>query len=143
MTSSTPEISEAVHRAVGDYQAIPIANPDFGERVDVWHRFADEHPSIQNLDAVELAAMSEGASRRDIFDAGRNAVKTAYRASLRSHAFQPVKLNDVFVAIGPYLDHASLTYSRLEDRAVAEFSKEFDELLGGDAPADGGRALPL
>ncbi len=129
MTGSTADVSPVIRRAIGGYQAIEIDNPVLQERVDVWQRFAADHPSFQNLNFEELAVMSEGASRRDIFNVGRAAVKTAYRESLRNHAFRNVKMNDVLVALGSYIDHSSLIYHRLEDRAVNEFLSEIDTLL--------------
>ena len=132
MTGTSPEIASVVKHSVGAYQPIEIADPTYYERVSVWRKFAEDHPSFQNLNFNELAAMSEGANRRDIFDAGRVAVKTAYRASLRDHTFHNVTVSDVLVALGSFLDHGSQIYSRVEDQAVNEFSREIDGLLSDD-----------
>lgn len=129
MTGTSPELSATLRRSVGAYQAIEISDPTYYERVDVWRKFAQDHPSFQGLNFNELAAMSEGADRRDIFDAGRVAVKTAYRASLKDHAIHNVTTGDVLVAMGSFLDHDSPTYGHVVDQAVSEFSHELDGLL--------------
>lgn len=127
-TAKRPDcLKDALLSLIGPVQEIAVELPTECERREVWTRFAVDHPSFVEFDFDDLSRLSEGVSRRDLVVAGRAAVESAYRASLRSGVHQKVFRSDVLAELAPFVQHDGPAYQRLEDAAVEQMRKELED----------------
>jgi hypothetical protein len=113
---------------LGPIQWIEINSPNRSERREVLAWFAEDHPSFAHLDYDKLADLSDGVSRFDLVNAGRESVEEAYRETLRSNRQSVVSMSDMLVQFSSLIDHGSEQYQRIEDAAANQFTDFLDNL---------------
>jgi hypothetical protein len=118
---------DSIMEIVGPMQRISVDNPDSDERRAVWERIKLEHASMQGISTEALVEYSTDLPRATLFGVTQQAVDEAYRASLGTGQYKPMRLSDILTALTIGLDFESEAYRRLEDAAAIEFLHELDE----------------
>ena len=132
--SSTSEIDPFFCELLMPLTTIDIDYPTDAERAAIWKDIVHEHPSLRGIDRKALVKYSRCMPRFDIYSAVRDAIDEAYRASLASRRYTPVRANILFDKLASYQPIDSEEYAALEDAVVEDFRLELeniDDLLRG------------
>ncbi|MDR2957505.1 MAG: hypothetical protein LBU61_04905, partial [Coriobacteriales bacterium] len=119
--------SEYLTGIVGQMREIQIENPIADERKAIWERLQHDHTSMQGLDISRLVELSDGVPRTMLFGVAHHSLDEAYRASLSSGQYRPVRLADILTNLSGSIEQSSESYQQLEDAAVAEFLRDLEE----------------
>lgn len=113
---------------------IDIDLPTPEERVQIWDRIAEDHPSIRGINRADLVRLSSNMPRADIYSAAREAIEDAYKAGLMQRRYQPVTRDNLFDKLAAYQPLDSSEYEELENEVIRDFKRDLshiDDILKG------------
>lgn len=105
-----------------------IGYPTDQERMEIWAEIARNHPSMRQINRVNLMRYSEGLPRYDIYIAAREAIEDAYKQGLVRRGYVPVSPHNIFEKLAACQPVDSDQYRALEDEVIRSFQDELDEL---------------
>lgn len=134
--TTTGEVEPFFYELLEPMTIIDLAFPTESEREAIWGQIMQEHPSMRELNKQELARLSGGLSRYDIYMAAREAIEEAYKVGLMQRMFVPVSTQNIYDKIAACHMVDSQEYKQLEEEIVREFRDDLDNLddLFGDSP---------
>ena len=107
---------------------VDIGYPTDQERMEIWAEIARNHPSMRQINRVNLMRYSEGLPRYDIYIAAREAIEDAYKQGLVRRGYVPVSPHNIFEKLAACQPIDSDQYHALEDAVIRSFQDELDEL---------------
>ena len=132
--SSYGEVDPFFCDLLAPFTVVEIENPNEDERYDIWAALTQEHPSLAYIDTDDLVRFSSNMSRADIYLATREAIEEAYKRSLASREYAPVKPENLFEKLSAYQPLESDEYKRLEDSVAGmlrdQLEGSVDDFLG-------------
>ena len=125
-TYEKDEISPIVLSEFGTFNEISIEKPNKTERVEVWNKLSNNHPSLRGLNNSELAELTDNLTRRDIKMIAEDAISEAYQSGLSKGSCNSVTKENLYEKIILRQDKNSPAFIKLEDALVNSFSRSFD-----------------
>ena len=107
---------------------VDIGYPTDQERMEIWAEIARDHPSIRQVNRVNLMRYSEGLPRYDIYIAAREAIEDAYKQGLVQRGYVPVTPHNIFEKLAACQPLDSDQYRALEEEIIISFQSELDQL---------------
>ena len=107
---------------------VDIGYPTDQERMEMWAEIARDHPSMRQINRVNLMRYSEGLPRYDIYIAAREAIEDAYKQGLVQRGYVPVTPHNIFEKLAACHPIDSDEYRALEDEVIRSFQDELDQL---------------
>lgn len=107
---------------------VDIGYPTDQERMEIWAEIARDHPSMRQINRVNLMRYSEGLPRYDIYIAAREAIEDAYKQGLVRRGYVPVSPHNIFEKLAACQPVDSDQYRALEDAVIRSFQNELDDL---------------
>ncbi|MBR0403925.1 MAG: ribonucleotide reductase subunit alpha [Eggerthellaceae bacterium] len=107
---------------------VDIGYPTDQERMEIWSEIARNHPSMRQINRVNLMRYSEGLPRYDIYIAAREAIEDAYKQGLVHRGYVPVTPYNIFEKLAACQPVDSDQYRALEDEVIRSFQSEMDDL---------------
>lgn len=132
--SDAEDIDPFFYDLLSPLTVVDIDYPTEAERTAIWKAIVREHPSMRGIDRKALVRYSRSMPRCDIYSAVNEAIEEAYKSSLASRRYMPVKADNLFDKLAAYQPLDSEEYKALEDAVVEDFKRELeniDDLLKG------------
>lgn len=111
-----------------DYFEVPIAFPNDQERLAIWQRLAQDHPSLRAFNLEKLVKYSSNMSRYDIEIAAHEALEDAYQEGIEKREYIPLKISKIIEKLAENYPLDSNEYKELEDVAFEDFKKDIDNI---------------
>lgn len=125
-TYDRDEISPIVLDEFGSFNEIVIDKPNKTERVEVWNKLSNIHPSLRGLNNSELADLTDNLTRRDIKTIAEDAITEAYQSGLSKGSCNSVTKENLYEKIILRQDKNSPAFTKLENALVNSFARSFD-----------------
>ena len=125
-TFNREDVSSVVLDEFGTFNEISIDKPNKTERVEVWNKLSNKHPSLRGLNSAELADLTDNLTRRDIKMIAEDAISEAYQSGLTKGSCNSVTRENLFEKIILRQDKNSPAFVKLEDVLVNSFARSFD-----------------
>lgn len=111
-----------------DYFEIFIDFPNDIERLDIWKKLAQDHPSLRAFNLQKLVDYSKNMSRYDIEVAAHEALEEAYQEGIERKQYIPLSITNIIEKLAENQPIDSSEYKQLEDVATEDFKKELDNI---------------
>ncbi len=107
---------------------VDIDLPNDEERLSMWGKMVEDHPSLAGVAADDVVRLSAGLPRFDIAMAVREAIEEAYKFGLLARRYVPVSAQNLFEKLAAYQPLESNEYRELEQKVLDDFRGDLDHL---------------
>lgn len=125
--STESPIDDFMYDLLDPLVPMDLSAPNVAERAAIWAHIAERHPSIDQIDRIDLVRLTANMSRYDIFMAAREAIEEAYRNSIADRAYVPVTKDNMYDKIAAYQPLDSKEYHQLEDAIIEDFRSDLED----------------
>lgn len=126
--STDSEIDDFFIGILDPLTEVNIELPTPEERAEIWLQISKEHPSIADINKVDLVRLTANMPRFDIYMATREAIEDAYKTGLKQRKYMPVTRENLFDKLAAYQPLDSGEYNELQESVIDDFKRHLEDI---------------